>query len=243
MNALILTHHPEEGPGLLEVILRERGWEMDEVGLWNGHGLPDPTPFHLLVLMGGPMSVNDDDLHPFLAQEKHFVRQWISKGNPTVGICLGAQLIAHCLGGNVYNGPKEEIGWYEVSLTEKGRRDPFLHSFPLLFPVFQWHAETFDLPDNVNLLATSHDYPHQAFCYRDSIYAFQFHLEMTERMIQEWLAESTVNNAQKRYILSDLRIRLPAIHQTCRNFMQPFLQSIETGFDTSASKDHTATKG
>ena len=227
MNALILTHHPEEGPGSLEDILKERGWEMVEVGLWNGNSLPDPTPVHLLILMGGPMSVNDEDLYPFLAQEKHFVRQWINKGNPTVGICLGAQLIAHCLSGRVYKGPKEEIGWYELSLTEKGRRDPFLHSFPVLFPVFQWHGETFDLPDDAILLATSHDYPNQAFCYKESIYAFQFHLEMTEHMIQSWLEDNNLNDAKKRHILAALRIRLPAIHQLCRNFMQPFLQSIE----------------
>jgi len=229
VNALIVTHDPEEGPGLLEAIIQERGWEVTEVGLWNGDSLPDPAPFHLLILMGGPMSVNDDDLHPFLAKEKDFVRRWINKGNPTVGICLGAQLIAHCLGGSVYKGPQEEIGWYEVSLTEKGRRDPFLHSFPVLFPVFQWHGETFDLPEQAILLATTQEYPHQAFCYRDSIYAFQFHLEMTERMIQAWLAENKVDDAKKRHILSALRIRLPAIHQVCRNFMQPFLQSIEQG--------------
>ena len=90
MKALIVTHHPEEGPGLLETILRERGWEMDTVGLWNGKSLPDPTPFHLLILMGGPMSVNDDDLHPFLVDEKTFVRRLIEVVKPTMGICLGA---------------------------------------------------------------------------------------------------------------------------------------------------------
>jgi len=188
-----------------------------------------PTPFHLLILMGGPMSVNEEDLHSFLAQEKHFVSQWLNKGNPTMGICLGAQLIAHCLGERVYKGNREEIGWYEVNLTEEGRRDPFLHSFSVLFPVFQWHGETFDLPAQAILLATTQEYPHQAFCYRDSIHAFQFHLEMTERMIQVWLAENKIDDAKKRHILSALSIRLPAIHQVCRNFMQPFLQSIEQG--------------
>ena len=85
MNALIVTHHPEEGPGLLEPILRARGWKVNEVGLWNGNNLPDPTPFQLLILMGGPMSVNEEDLHPFLVLEKQFVRQWINRGNPTLG--------------------------------------------------------------------------------------------------------------------------------------------------------------
>ena len=227
MKALIVTHHPEEGPGLLEAILREREWEMDEVGLWNGHGLPDPTPFNLLILMGGPMSVNDDDLHPFLVQEKQFVRQWLNKGNPTVGICLGAQLIAHCLGGKVYTGPKEEIGWYEVSLTEKGRRDPFLKLFPIRFPVFQWHGETFDLPQDAILLATAQDYPHQAFRFGDLTYAFQFHCEVTKKMVKEWLGASEVNGAKQQEIISSLSIHLPVVHQLCRNVMQPLLDSIE----------------
>jgi GMP synthase-like glutamine amidotransferase len=227
VNALIITHHPAEGPGLLEEILLERGWKLDEVGVWNSHSLPDPTPFHLLVLMGGPISVNDDDLHPFLAQEKQFVRQWIEKGKATIGICLGAQLIAQCLGGRVYKGNREEIGWYEVNVTEEGRRDPFLRSFPVLFPVFQWHAETFDLPEAAILIATAQDCPHQAFRFRDFTYAFQFHLEMTERMIQSWLEDNYLNDTKKRRILATLRIRLPALHQACRNFMQPFLLSIE----------------
>jgi GMP synthase-like glutamine amidotransferase len=243
MKALIATHHPEEGPGLLEDILRERGWKITEVGLWNGNHLPDPTPFHLLILMGGPMSVNEEDLHPFLVQEKQFVRWWLHKGNPTVGICLGAQLIVHCLGGRVYKGPTEEIGWYDCVLTKEGRRDPFLKFFPMRFPVFQWHGETFDLPDNAILLATSDDYPHQAFSYRDSIYAYQFHVEMTERMIRGWLTESDMSDVKKRNILSALRVRLPAIHEACRNFMHPFLRTIEKGFDASTSKYHTAAEG
>jgi GMP synthase-like glutamine amidotransferase len=79
VNALILTHHPEEGPGLLEDILKGRGSDMEEVGLWNGNNLPDPTPFHLLILMGGPISVDNDDAYPFLSEEKAMLRQgsWI----------------------------------------------------------------------------------------------------------------------------------------------------------------------
>jgi len=210
---------------------------MDEVGLWNGYSLPDPTPFHLLVLMGGPMSVNDENLHPFLAQEKHFVRQWIHKVKPTIGICLGAQLIAHCLGGRVYKGPKEEIGWYDCVLTEEGGRDPYLQSFSTLFPVFQWHGETFDLPQDAILLATAQDYPHQAFCFGDLTYAFQFHCEVTKTMVKAWLEGSEVDEVKQEEIISTLPLYLPLIHQLYRAFMQPYLQSIEMGFDTSARKD------
>jgi GMP synthase (glutamine-hydrolysing) len=239
MKALIITHHPEERPGLLEDILRERGWEVTEAGLWNGDNLPDPTPFHLLILMGGPMSVNEENLYPFFAQEKQFMRQWINRGNPTIGICLGAQLIAHCLGGRVYKGPKEEIGWYDCVLTEDGRRDPCLQSFPTPFPVFQWHGETFDLPQDAILLATAQDYPHQAFRFGDITYAFQFHCEVTQDMVTAWLETSEVDVVKQQEIIAALRPHIPVIHQLCRAFMQPFLQSIEKGFDVGARKDHT----
>jgi GMP synthase (glutamine-hydrolysing) len=242
VNTLIVTHHPEEGPGLLEPILRERGWGVDEVGVWKDNGLPDPAPFHLLILMGGPMSVNDDDLYPFLVEEKTFVCRWIEEGKPVVGICLGAQLIAHCLGGRVYKGPHEEIGWYKVSLTEQGKRDPCLGAFPVFFPVFQWHGETFDLPDNIVLLVTSQEYPHQAFRYKDSIYAFQFHLEVTDNMVRSWLSGSDVDEAQQRSIISSLHLHLPAIHQLCRDFMGPFLDTIERFADTRRVQSYANAK-
>ena len=205
----------------------ERKWEVEEVGLWQGGQIPDYTPFHLLILMGGPMSVNDEALYPFLKDEKIFLRRWIEERKPSVGICLGAQLIAHCLDGKVYRGNKEELGWYELTLTKEGQNDPFLQSFPARFPVFQWHSETFGLPHEAVLLATSQYYPHQAFRFGALTYAFQFHLEVTQDMIQKWLSDSTVEDAKKRRILSSLHLHLASISQLCREFMGPFLQAIE----------------
>lgn len=227
MNALIYTHHPDEGPGLLKDILRERGWEVKEVGLWKGGQIPEPRSFHLLILMGGPMSVHDEDAYSFLLEEKQFVRRWVQEGNPTLGICLGAQLIADCLGGRVYKGDKEELGWYELTVTEKGKNDPFLHAFPLRFPVFQWHSETFDLPEGAILLATTPDYPHQAFRFGDLTYAFQFHLEVTEEMLHTWLSGNGLGAHKKRKINAARHLHFPVIHELCRGFMQPFLEAIE----------------
>jgi len=212
------------------------------VKLWKGEPIPEPISFHLLILMGGPMSVNNDDLHPFLAEEKTFVRRWIEEGNSTIGICLGAQLIAHCLGGRVYQGPQEEIGWYEAMLTEEGARDPFLGAFPALFPVFQWHSETFDLPKGAILLATAQDYPHQAFRFGDLTYAFQFHCEVTGNMVRSWLSGSEVDEAKQRSIVSSLRLQLPVVHQLCRNFMQSFLDSIERLSDTRRERPYAHEK-
>jgi GMP synthase-like glutamine amidotransferase len=231
VKALIYTHHPDEGPGLLKDILRERGWEVKEVGLWNGGRIPNPAPFHLLILMGGPMSVNDEDPYPFLVEEKTFVRRWVEQGKPTMGTCLGAQLIADCLGGRVYRGGKEELGWYELMVTEEGKNDPFLHAFPPRFPVFQWHSETFDLPAGAILLAAAQDYPHQAFRFGDLTYAFQFHFEVTEEMIYTWLSGNDVGEHKKREINATQHLHLPLLHELCRSFMQSFLGSIEQQTD------------
>ena len=227
MKALIYTHHPEEGPGLLKAILRERGWEVEEVELWKGEKIPEPKPFHLLILMGGPMSANDEALYPFLSEEKTFVQRWIAEGNPTMGICLGAQLIADCLGGRVYRGDKEELGWYELMVTEQGKNDPSLQRFPSRFPVFQWHSETFDLPEGAILLATTPDYPHQAFRFGDLTYAFQYHLEVTEKTLHTWLSGNGVGAHKKRKINAAQHLHFPVIHDLCRGFMQPFLEAIE----------------
>ncbi|OGP83887.1 MAG: hypothetical protein A2Z08_05770 [Deltaproteobacteria bacterium RBG_16_54_11] len=231
MKALIYTHHPDEGPGLLRDILKERGWEVEEAALWEGKKIVEPGPFHLLILMGGPMSVNDEALYPFLSEEKTSVRRWVAEGNPTLGICLGAQLIADCLGGRVYRGNKEELGWYELMSTEEGKNDRFLRRFPPFFPVFQWHSETFDLPKGAILVATAQDYPHQAFRFGDLTYAFQFHFEVTEGMIHRWLSGNEVDEQKQRMINSSLSLHLPMIHKLCRSFMQPFLGSIERQTD------------
>lgn len=195
--------------------------------LWKGERIPEPRSFHLLILMGGPMSVHDEDAYSFLLEEKQFVRRWVTEGKPTLGICLGAQLIADCLGGRVYRGDKEELGWYELMVTEEGKNDSFLREFPPRFPVFQWHGETFDLPDGTILLASAQEYPHQAFRFKDLTYAFQFHLEITAEMMETWLKGNGVAKGKKQEINAAQHLHLPVIHKLCRSFMQPFLESIE----------------
>ena len=195
----IFRHAATEGPGYFATFLSEHSIPMELFKIDEGVAVPqDAASFSGLVLMGGPMSVHDEDVHSFLLEEKQFVRRWVQEGNPTLGICLGAQLIADCLGARVYRGDKEELGWYEMTVTEEGKNDPVVRGFPQRFPVFQWHSETFDLPEGVILLARAQEYPHQAFRFGDLTYAFQYHLEVTEEMLHTWLYENGVGERKKK---------------------------------------------
>jgi len=133
------------------------------------------------------MNVYEEDRYPFLREEDLFIKEAIQRGKAILGICLGAQLIAKALGAKVFKAPVKEIGWYDVSLTKIGSQDPLFSCLPKTFPVFQWHEDTFEIPKSGKLIATSSPVSHQAFRYGEKVYGLQFHLEVTEEMIQEWI--------------------------------------------------------
>ncbi len=135
------------------------------------------------------MNVYEEDRYPFLRGKDLLIKEAIQRGKHILGICLGAQLIAKALGAKVTKAPSKEIGWYDVSLTEEGCRDPLFASLPKTFPVFQWHEDTFEIPRGGKLLATSTAVPSQAFRYGENAYGLQFHLEVTTEMIRAWMEE------------------------------------------------------
>jgi len=221
-KALFFLHYPSEGPGLLAEGLRRLGWEVVERPLWSEPpGIPPHT--ELIILMGGPMSVRDEGQYPFLRPEKEILRPWLASGGPTLGICLGAQLMADALGAKVHRGPQEEIGFFEVELTPEGAADPCFGLFPERFEVFQWHGETFDLPRGAILLAHSELYPHQAFRVGKGAYGLQFHLEVTEGMVREWLEDGGIPEELKRRILEEAPRKLPPLRDLCLKFLEAFL--------------------
>ena len=189
MNVLIIKHVEQEGPGLIKYCLKQENIPYQILSLNLSEHLPKPDDFTHIVILGGPMNVYEEDRYPFLKNEDLFIKEAIQRGKRVLGICLGAQLIAKALGAKVFKAPAKEIGWYNVSLTKIGSNDPLFSDLPKLFPVFQWHEDTFEIPKAAKLLATSTSIPHQAFRYGENAYGLQFHLEVTEEMIQEWVED------------------------------------------------------
>jgi GMP synthase-like glutamine amidotransferase len=203
MSVLIIKNIISEGPGTIEDYLRAEKIPYSIIDLSKKENLPATGGFDTLIMMGGPMSVNEDDIYPYLREEEDLVRDFMSKGKKVLGICLGAQIMAKVLGAKVYVGPEKEIGWYDIELTGDGLRDPLMRKLAIhpeegdfwrRFKVFHWHGETFDIPEGaVVRLARSELYPNQAFRYGNNAYAFQFHIEVTKEMIDEWFKNEPID--------------------------------------------------
>lgn len=140
----------------------------------------------LLVVLGGPISVNDVDMFPFLATEIHFLKQRVAADKPTLGICLGAQLIAKALNATVYPGAVKEVGWQGLKLTAAGEQSALRYLSLAHCSMLHWHGETFDLPRSAVLLASTEGCVNQAFSYGDNVLALQFHPEVTQHGMEKW---------------------------------------------------------
>ncbi len=173
-----MQHVPFEGLGSIETWLQSMRADVSVTRLFEEPALPDPADVDLLVIMGGPMSVNDEADHPWLAAEKQFIRKAIEKDKAVIGICLGAQLIAGAMGAAVYPNKEKEIGWFPVTGTQSDNAEEFF-AFPQELLVFHWHGETFDLPDGALRLARSDACRNQAFQLGRRAIGMQFHLETT----------------------------------------------------------------
>ena len=173
-----MQHVPFEGLGSIETWLQSRRADVSVTRLFEEPALPDPADVDLLVIMGGPMSVNDEADHPWLAAEKQFIRKAIEKDKAVIGICLGAQLIAGAMGAAVYPNKEKEIGWFPVTGTQPDNAEEFF-AFPQELLVFHWHGETFDLPEGAMRLARSDACRNQAFQLGRRTIGMQFHLETT----------------------------------------------------------------
>jgi GMP synthase (glutamine-hydrolysing) len=183
-RVLILLHQEHSTPGRLGRLLRLRGWDLDIRRPCLGDPLPLSLSDHAgAIIFGGPMSANDDN--DWLRRELAWIEVPLKEEKPLLGICLGAQMMARCLGQQVYKHPKGkvEIGYYPISPTEHGHA---VCSYRFPEKVYQWHREGFDLPVGATLLAAGQDFETQAFRFGRNAYGLQFHPEVTYAMMCRW---------------------------------------------------------
>lgn len=195
-TALVITHSPSEGVGNVGTWLEGSGVELAVVEPWNGDELPaDVTAYDALVVMGGPQQAYDDGSAPWLRHTKELIRQAVGAGLPTLGICLGAQLLAEAAGGRVVPGEEgPELGAKLVAKRDVAGKDPLFWDLPLSPIVVQWHWDVIrDLPPNATLLMSSTTYPNQAFRVGERAWGLQFHVEAPAEMISHW---ATLNTAE-----------------------------------------------
>lgn len=187
-TALILQHDPAIHLGNIGPVLTGHGYELRVVDVTaEDVAAIDPEEADLVVVLGGEMGAYQTEEFPFLAAEQRLLRERLEAERPTLGVCLGAQLMAGALGERVYKGDTTQIGFRRVEPTEAGADSPIRHFAGV--PVVEWHGDTFELPERATRLASSSDYSNEAFAIGDFALAVQFHPEVTDEMHEAWVED------------------------------------------------------
>lgn len=186
-SAIVIRHIAFEDLGSLADALDEQDYTFSylEAGLSQLAQI-DPLAPDLLVILGGPIGAYDESEYPFLLDELYLLKQRLNADRPTIGICLGAQLMARALGAKVYPGWGKEIGWFPLELTAVGKTSPLAHLALPDMAVLHWHGDTFDLPSGAIHLASTAKYQNQAFAWGRRCLALQFHPEVTQPGLERW---------------------------------------------------------
>lgn len=179
-----ITHHGQVG-----VALHEQAARIDLYKPWHDGRLPEAGAHDALVVFGGEQSARSDDTHPYLPALSALMRDTSETGRAVLGICLGAQLLARGFGAENHLGTAPEFGWREVALTGEGQADPVLSHLPDRFPTFQWHSDTFSLPESAARLALSPVAQNQCFRIGRATYGMQFHFEASRALVADWTRE------------------------------------------------------
>ena len=195
---LVLQHLERERPGLFVNIAEERGFSVCTFRLDLGDSLPELMVGDLLLVLGGPMSIRDigTSTYPWLTEEVGLIKQALNQSVGLIGVCLGAQLLAHAAGGSVErlkddvsHEPLAEIGWEKIFLQSTQNNSKFTSLFEYPFPVLHWHGDRILLPSASKLLASSCRCKEQLFSVGSSAYGIQFHVEVDDEMVKEWISE------------------------------------------------------
>ena len=222
MKVLFLQHGEFDGPGLFAPVLAECGIALETRHVWRGEAVPSqPGAYAGIAFGGGGMSVYEAEQHPFLKEEILLVQATRAANRPMLGMCLGAQLMAEALGGRVFANGAKEIGFHEVRFTPEAEGDALWHGHTAAFQPVHWHGDTFSLPPDAALLASSTLTPHQLFRVGDRSYGFQFHLEIDSAVLSAMVADDTegylpAHGVDPAALLHSAATRLPAVEPTAR---------------------------
>jgi GMP synthase-like glutamine amidotransferase len=189
-----------EGLGSIQEWVSSSGHSLTSTRFFEEFSLPEMSDFDWLIIMGGAMGVNDDQHLPWLTDEKKFIRQAIDEGKTVLGICLGSQLVSSALGAKVYPNKEKEIGWFDIELTCFAHTDGLFSDMPKRFPVFHWHGDTFDIPENAVHLAFSDACKNQAYIYNNKVLALQFHLEPTMDSLLQMIIHGGTELKSSKYV-------------------------------------------
>jgi GMP synthase (glutamine-hydrolysing) len=216
---LIVKHVENEGPGLIEEVFAADGWAIRKVELGSGDQVPESLEeTAAVVVLGGPMNVYEEERFPFLKDEDKLIRKALVEEVPFLGICLGAQLLAKTCGAEVRKAPTKEMGWYTATLAPQGRKDALFQGCPARLTVFQWHEDTFDVPEGGALLGTGRTCMNQAFRIGPNAYGLQFHMEATPAMIELWMNDEKDRAAAKKTLGDTARLEESAGRQAIQLF-------------------------
>jgi len=221
ISLTVLQHVEEEPAGVIFEYAHAAGITCEAVPVYETNEVPPFSSTHLLVL-GGPMSVNDGASYPFIEQEKRLIRSWMAKGRPLLGICLGAQMIAAACGGEI-TSCRREIGWFPVEACNTG----ILPGFPRVFMAFQFHGETFSLPAGADLVCRGAQVPHQALVSGSAL-GLQFHLEPTPGMIRQWISD--LPSGEQARVMEETSRHIQGSHERCRLLCERFFHACPEGF-------------
>lgn len=205
-KVLVFQHVAHEILGTLDPLLKKNRFRVRYVN-FERHPNEEPSldKYAGLIVLGGYMGVYESDRYTHIKHEMKVIEEALKKQIPILGICLGAQILAHVLGANVRKHAKKEVGWHDVHLTDGGKNDSVFSAFRPTEKIFQMHGDTFDIPKTAEHLAWSDACQAQAFRYGDKIYGMQFHLEVDEKMVERWLK----NNANKDFLADVDAARVP----------------------------------
>ncbi len=222
MRIQVLQHDDKEWIGNMEPWFNARDYSVRTCLIYKNQPLPDAEDFDWLVIMGGGMSVNDEENFPWLIKEKLLIEEAVAFGKKVLGICLGGQLIASAMGAPVYPSAEQEIGWHRVHKTSDIASWLPHQCYPL-----SWHGECFDLPAGAISIASSEITPHQGFCLGPKVWGLQFHLEATLQSVHDFYQLGENKPVEGTYVQSFEHMIAHGDDQSTRDIMYGLLDALD----------------